>query len=242
MEMYGFEFASLYNADVRAGNLRDRYDVILIADMSPSTILEGYRRGSVPPRFAGGIGNEGVLALDAFVRAGGTLVALNGSTAFAIDAFHLPVENVVGGVERDEFFMSGSLLRMIVDPRHPVVAGMPDRPDVFVARSPVFTVRDGFEGSVFAKYDDDGTPLRSGYLLGEEHLQGYASGVDVRHGEGHVILFGMRPQWRGQPFGNFGFLFNAVLYTKALGDSATPTEEFWSAPDSEGETTEPAAR
>ena len=64
---------------------------------------------------------------------------------------------------------------------------------------------------MLASYPADGSPLRSGYLLGEKYLQGKAAALDVRHGDGHVILLGFRPQWRGQPFGTFRVLFNALL-------------------------------
>ena len=115
------------------------------------------------------------------------------------------------------------------------MSGMPARSKVVVERSPVFTTEDGFEGAVLAKYPADGSPLLSGYLLGEEHLQGYAAALDVKHGDGHVILLGMRPQWRGQPFGNFRIIFNAALYGAAVAATAPANPDFWEAPEEEEE-------
>ena len=230
LERFDFAFENIYNAEMIAGDLKSRLDVILIADIDSENIYQGFAKGTVPPRYAGGLGAEGVRALDAFVRAGGTLVTFNRSSLFAVDKLHLPVENVVAGLERTDFFMGGSLVEMIVDPSHPVMTGMPDRAKVFVARSPVFTVSDDFEGAVLAKYPAAGSPLLSGYLLGEQHLQGYAGALDVRHGAGHVILLAMRPQWRAQPFGTFRIVFNAVLYTSQLAQQAPENPDFWSPP------------
>ena len=230
LERYEFRFANVYNAEMVAGDLRSRFDVLLIVDVSAKDILEGHAKGKVPPRYAGGLGREGGRALDVFVRAGGTLVTLNRSSRFAIDELHLPVEDVVAGLERREFFVGGSIVEMIVDPSHPVMTGMPQRAKIFVARSPVFTVTDDFEGAVLAKYPASGSPLLSGYLLGEEHLQGYASALDVKHGEGRVVLLGARPQWRAQPFGTFRILFNALLYGSQLAASAPEHPGFWSPP------------
>jgi len=230
MEAYQMPFTSLYNPDVRAGALQDRYDVIIIADIGSGTILNGSSEASVPGRYAGGIGDDGLRALDDFVRAGGTLVTLNGSSSFAIDNLHLPVRNVVRGIPRDEFFVSGSVLELHTDPSHPVMSGMPARAPVMVGGSPVFTTEEGFRGLVLAKYADEGSPLMSGYLLGEEHMQGYAAALEVQHGEGRVILLGLRPQWRAQPFGSFRILFNAALYTDAVADVTPDGEPFWEAP------------
>jgi hypothetical protein len=235
LEQYGFDFTSVYNHDVVAGDLHDRYDVIVISDMSGSQITEGFAKGSVPPRYAGGIGNEGVRALDEYVRSGGTLVTWNSSSVFAVEALHLPVKNVVESLPRSEFFLAGSIVAMTVDPSQPVMTGMPERSKVFVARSPVFTVEESYEGSVLAKYQNEGSPLLSGYLLGEEHLHGFASALDVRYGNGHVILLGMRPQWRGQPFGNFRIVFNAALYSSVVAELAPGNEGFWTAPEGQGE-------
>ena len=233
LERYEFDFDNLYNPDVLAGDLRKRFDVVIIADISRRQILDGFAKGTVPARYAGGIGKEGVRALDEFVRAGGTLVTLNASSLFAIDELHLPVKNVVSGIARDSFFLSGSILSMRVDPAHPVMSGMPERSMIFASRSPVFTTSEGFEGTALAKYPAEGSPLLSGYLLGEKRLQGYASALDVHHGNGRVVLLAMKPQWRGQPFGTFRILFNAALYSSQLAAVSPDSSTFWTAPDVE---------
>lgn len=230
LETYGLDPISLRNADVLAGNLRDRYDVIVLADLRARSIMDGFEKGSVPPRYAGGLGQEGVRELDAFVRDGGTLVTINSSSQFAIDELHLPVKNVVADLKRQDFFASGAIVELRTDPSQPVMSGMPERAKVFVGSSPVFSTEKDFEGHVLAKYPDVGSPLLSGYFLGEKHVQGYAAALDVKHGDGHVVLLGMRPQWRGQPFGTFKVLFNAALYTKAVADQAPDNAHFWAAP------------
>ncbi len=233
IENFDFDFDNIYNTDFKAGRMRERYDVIVLVDMGANQILNGSRYGTVPPRYAGGIGQVGVRALDDFVRAGGTLVCMNASSMFAVEALHLPVENVVAGLEQDEFFLNASVLKLIVDTSHPVMWGMPEEAAAMVGRSPVFTVTEEFEGAALAKYQEVGSPLLSGYLLGEEHMQGYAAALDVYHGDGHVILLGLRPQWRGQSYGTFRIFFNAVLYSAEVAALAQPDPDFWTPPEKE---------
>jgi hypothetical protein len=209
LERYGFAFASINTPDI-TGDLRAKFDVIVIGDE---------RRGILP---GGGFGRPAaaapsaedearIKALDAFVRGGGTLVTMSGSAAATIDQLKLPVRNVLSGVGRDKFFAGGSVMRVTTDPSQPVMAGMPKEADIFVFGSPAFETAAGFEGAVLATYPNEGSPLRSGYLLGEQYLHGKAAALDVRHGDGRVILLGFRPQWRGQTFGTFRVLFNAIL-------------------------------
>jgi Zinc carboxypeptidase len=212
LEQYAFDFVNVRNADIQSGALRDRFDVLILADERPASIVDGFTPGSVPPRYEGGIAPRGVRAIDEFVRGGGTLVCLNRSSEFAIDRLQLPVASVTAGLKRQEFFASGSILQVTTDPAHPVMAGMPLQAAVFFDGSPAFQMQEGFRGAVLARYEPKGSPLLSGYLLGEKVLQGQAAALDVRHGDGRVILIGFRPQWRGQPFGTFRVLFNAALF------------------------------
>jgi hypothetical protein len=209
LERYGFEFASINTPDI-TGNLRDKFDVLVVGDE---------RRGVLP---GGGFGRPAaatlsaedearIKALETFVRSGGTLVAMSGSAAAVIDQLKLPVRNVLNGVGRDKFFAGGSVMRVTTDPSQPVMSGMSKSADIFVFGSPAFETTAGFDGAVLASYPNEGSPLRSGYLLGEQFLQGKAAALDVRLGEGHVILLGFRPQWRGQTFGTFRVLFNSIL-------------------------------
>jgi hypothetical protein len=227
LDQYGFKYSIIAPGDVRSGNLESRFDVIIIASDSPRSIRNGFAEGTVPPRYAGGVGDAGTRALDAFVSAGGTLVCLNQAADFAIGALNLPVKNVVAGVASKEFFASGSILEVITDPLHPLMAGMPERAKVFVDDSPVFTTLDGFEGTAIAKYASSGSPRLSGYLLGEKYLHNNAAALDVKHGRGNVVLLGFRPQWRGQPFGTFRTVFNAVLFSRDMADGAVGTNGFW---------------
>ncbi|MEK0430763.1 MAG: hypothetical protein RL139_567 [Gemmatimonadota bacterium] len=215
LDRHEFRYAQIGNADLQAGELRQRFDVIVLASDRAATLRDGYVPGRVPPSIEGGIGDEGSRALDAFVRAGGTVVAMNAAAAFAIDALHLPVRNVVRGLGSAQFFASGSILEVAADTTHPVMAGMPERAKVFFDQSPVFAPGEGFVGATLARYAAAGSPLLSGYLLGESHLQGAAGALDVAHGRGHVILLGFRPQWRGQTIGTFRVLLNAALYAPA---------------------------
>ena len=61
-------------------------------------------------------------------------------------------------------------------------------------------------------------------------MQGYAAAVDVKHGRGHAILIGFRPQWRGQPFGTFRVIFNSALFGRELADRAKGAARILEAP------------
>jgi Zinc carboxypeptidase len=210
LEQYDFSFASAYNADVRNGHLRDRFDVIILPDANSRSILDGHRPGTIPERYAGGIGEEGADELRDFVNAGGTLITFNNASLFAIEQFGLPVTNALAGLNANQFFCSGCLLKVhIEDAKNPLTEGLSENP-IVIERSPAFDTKPDFKGTVLARYPRERSPLESGYLAGPERLEGKAAALDVEYGKGHIVLLGFRPQWRGQSHGAYKFFLNAL--------------------------------
>ncbi len=217
LEQYKFPFTVLHNPEIRDGHLREQYDTIVFAEMNARQIMDGAREGTTPGQFAGGIGEEGAQALRDFVTAGGTVVTLGNAASFAIDEFNLAVANALAGLRTDQFFCSGSLLRVeIADLKNPLVAGLPATPAVMFERNQAFDTRPAFRGRVLASYVKDRNPLVSGYLLGPEQIQGKAAALDANYGTGHIVIIGFRPQWRGQSHGTYKFLFNALYYNSSM--------------------------
>ncbi len=82
---FGFSFTSLHDADVQAGNLRQKFDAIVIPDQAAQQIAQGYRAGSMPPEYCGGLGAKGAAALKEFASAGGTVIFFNHASDYATE-------------------------------------------------------------------------------------------------------------------------------------------------------------
>jgi Zinc carboxypeptidase len=212
MERYGFDLVTLRPRDFNAP-LADIADVVILAEDARIPVETSGGRGgrAMRPEYAEVVTAAGLEGLERFVREGGTLVCLGSASSFAIGQFKLPVRNAVAGLHPEQYFLRGSIVQVTTDPSHPVMAGMPEQAAIFVDSSPVFETQDAFAGRVLAKYHESGSPLLSGYLIGDAFLHGKSAALDVRLDRGHVILLGFRPQWRGQSFGTLRVLFNAAL-------------------------------
>lgn len=216
LDHYGFPVGELRNAHIRAGNLREAYDVILLPSLGARAILEGNREGSVPPEYVGGIGPEGVEALKEFARSGGTILFHEGSTELALEAFDLPLRDVSERAREAGFYSPGSILRFSWEPSSFLTRGMDPEGVAFVGSRPVlFEVTGSGEGdtgtpAVVGSFPADGSLLLSGYLEGGEGIAGAATVVEVPYGAGRLILVGMGLHNRAQMVANFKLLFNAI--------------------------------
>ena len=207
LDQFEFAYTSVGNKEMQEGDLRRRYDVLVFPDQPSSELVSGFAKGAMPEEFTGGLGDAGATALREFASAGGTLVFLNRSTAYATRVLAVKAKNVVEGASDREFYAPGSLLNVVLDTNHPLALGLPREIAVWSELSPAWSA----DEVAVARYPA-AEILASGWLLGEQRLAGQTALVDARLGQGHVILFGMRPQYRGQSYQTFKLFFNSLLY------------------------------
>jgi hypothetical protein len=206
-------------------------------------ILTGHSPGSMPAQYTGGIGLQGALALERYVANGGTLLTFGGAVDFAIEQFGLPVRDIVARAAAKDFSIPGSLIRATVDTSDPLTYGMDQEVALNFVRGAAFAslsqsncvddllnqrdchevVRGGRPIKVFEEpqmFDSvvnfaDEELLMSGWAAGTEFIAGKSALARVPHGDGAVLVYGFRPQFRGQPRGTYKLVFNALLNATA---------------------------
>jgi hypothetical protein len=222
LDEYEFKYTTLTDREIRAGNLRAQFDVILLPNVPGDRLASGLADEVVPPEYAGGLTPAGVDNLRAFVRAGGSLVCLGASSGLAIGAFDLPVRDV-GHEEDQRLFVPGSIVRLALDPTQPLAFGMPQETAAFFAFSSIFASASAAGASApyvdpsqaagvrtIAHYGREDV-LLSGWLEGEDLIAGRAAVVEAPVGSGKVVLLGFPVQHRGQSLATFRLLFNALF-------------------------------
>lgn len=203
-------FTSLKDEELRGGNLRAKYDAIVLPDQAANQLARGLD-APYPDSLRGGIGTAGAASLKAFVEAGGTVLAFNEASDYAIDTFGLPVTDALRGLKNTDFYAPGSLFRVEPNSASPLTATYTaPTPAVWFEDSPAFTITDPSRATAVLQYPASGSALLSGWLLGAPRLNGTAAMVDVRVGQGHVVLYGFRPQYRSQTNATWPLIWSAI--------------------------------
>ena len=222
LDQYGFAWENVWDEDVRGGALSG-FDVLILPDQSERGIREGHEPGSMPEQYVGGLGEEGTAAVRAFVEGGGRLVAFDAAVDYAITTFGLPFRNTVREASSQDFFIPGSIIRLEVEPSHPLAYGVEEDAVTLFAGSQVLERTDGGDRDgvttpvCYAREDY----LVSGWTLGgDEYLAGRTAAAQLEVGEGDVVLFAFTPHFRGQPRNTFKLLFNALVGASTEGDAA----------------------
>jgi hypothetical protein len=226
-EIFGFPVKSIMDAELKAGNLKSKYDVLVLPADNAITMVGraapaaggrvgggggGFGGPQTPPEYRTGFGDEGVAAIKAFVQAGGTLVTFGEAGALAIDRLQLPLKDVVAGKNSREFWSPGSTFHVTVNTANPLAYGMPSSAlATWLPGSQAYEITDATaKVETIVSYVDKGV-LQSGWLNGESVVASKAAMVSVPYGSGRVVLIGFRAQHRAQTHGTYKLVFNALL-------------------------------
>jgi len=230
----GVPFVSVRNEMLRAGDLSAFIDVLLIPSIRGAELDEGRAAGTIPDEFAGGLAPEGAIAIEEFVRGGGTLVTLGSSSQWAIDLLQLPLMDATRDDASKEFSCPGSVLRTVPEPFElgdlgspgGLVAGVDESVAVFFSGNNAWrdmTEKEREDARLPKEKDDPShctTLLRyapthvllSGWIAKPEAIEGRGAWVRAEYGKGRVHLFAFRPQYRGWSQGNFQLIFRAAIF------------------------------
>ena len=234
LERFEFPFEIVYPKQLEAGNLQKDFDVLLFTDdaLPPKGAWGSDRPGrqpnskDTPAEYQAALGNSTDAktspAVGAFVRGGGTVVAI-GSSARFLELLGAPLKPALAQevdgefkpLDTKSFYIPGSILRARVDNRQPLAYGLPDQVDVFFNQSQTFTPIAGAAGYANVSWFQGRDLLRSGWAVGEEKLAGTIAVADVDVGKGKLFVMAPEVAQRAQSYGTFKFLFNGLLYGPA---------------------------
>ncbi len=228
LERYGFRFDVIYPQDINDGELKTRYDVVILTDDAVLDERDSSERATnIPPEYRRTTGSlttaRSVPQLKAFVESGGTLITVGRATAIAME-MGVPVSSALvesrsegtRPLPRERYYVPGSVLRVSVDNTTPLAYGFERQVDVFFDNSPVFRL--GSEAADSIKrvaWFSSPSPLRSGWAWGQKYLENGVAVADAKLGRGRVLLFGPEVNFRAQSHATFKFLFNAIYYATA---------------------------
>jgi len=235
MEQFGFKASLVYAKDIDAGNLNEKYDVIIFVPGAIPALSGRTNRGSssnsspepetIPEEFRGQLGRisaeKSIPELKKFIEEGGKLVTIGSSTNLVYH-LNLPVRNAmvemgVNGLERslpaEKYYIPGSILSANTDNAIPAAWGMPVMSDIYFDNSPVFKISTEAIASKKIKpilWFSNPAPLRSGWAWGQAYLRDGVTAFEAQVGRGKLYAFGPEITFRAQTHGTFKLLFNQL--------------------------------
>lgn len=242
LEQFEFPYELVFAPQLDAGNLREKFDVLVFPGGSMPRLNPESTPGqeffssqaappaNVPEQYKNRIGRltveKTIPNLKQFLNQGGTILAIDTAS---ILAFHLKlpvsnplVEKMPDGSEKplgqEKFYVPGSLVRAKVDVAHPLAHGMKPEINVFFDNTPCFTLFPEAPASGFKPvvWFDAGKLLTSGWAWGEHYLKNTIQVIEAPVGAGKLFLYGPEVTYRGQPHAAFKLVFNGIYYGPAV--------------------------
>jgi len=230
-DRFGIPYDLIYKEQVKKGDLRNKYDVILMAaqNINRQTVLQAPAARPQPyqksekykflgmygetPDMSGGFGQEGVDNFAKFLEGGGTLIAAGAATRFPVEfgwAHTVDTEQITGVTAYRPIIQAE-----IARPEHPIFYGYVEKtiPIKYVGGT-VFRAGVADQANILGRYVGGDASVLSGLMTGADQLRQRVFAADIPNacnGKGRVILFANNPVYRWQNHGEFNMIFNAVL-------------------------------
>jgi hypothetical protein len=234
-DVFEIGYDLIFKEQVKAGNLRAKYDVILIPsqgrsgkglvfDIAPVGKPLAYRKSD---RFkslgmygesddvTGGMGLGGAVEIQKFVDEGGVLITLGGASFFPAE-FGL-ARRVDAGRPSAQFYAPGPIVEAeITQPAHPIFYGYSRKAvPVRYANGPLLSIQ-GQEAErdrqTLMRFRGTDAAVLSGLMKGAAEIRNRPAIAEVQAGKGRIVMFATNPCFRYENLGEFNMLFNAVLH------------------------------
>jgi hypothetical protein len=242
---FELKYDLIYKEQIRQGNLRALYDVIVIPNQSRSAksivfdleskgMAIDYAKSNEFPTLGmyggssditGGMGLEGVVELDKFVKAGGVLITLGVASFLPADYGLTPT--IDAQRTTPQFYAPGPIVEAeITQPANPIFYGYTSKMiPVRYANGPLLRVPiDDRKKEILMRFSGTDRSVLSGLMRGVAETRDRPAIVDVPSGRGRVLMFATNPCYRWQNLGEFNMLANAILnhnHTAKASSSAT---------------------
>jgi hypothetical protein len=226
----------IFKEQARAGNLRAKYDVIIVPSQGrtakdvvydipvygqplPYTKTARYRflgdYGSSPD-IRGGMGLAGLEELRKFVSEGGTLITLGESSAVPAEFGLTPDIEVKR--PSTAFYAPGPIVAAnVLKPASPIFYGYTDRAiPVRWASTALLSVPLRDKQNVLMELPGGEKNVLSGFMNGADEIKDRPAIVLSPVDSGQVLMFATNPIYRWQNFGEFRMLYNAIFNYKNL--------------------------
>jgi hypothetical protein len=231
-DQYKVPYDLIFKEQILAGNLRDKYDLLLIPTQARSSkaLVNDIPRTKIPYAYTktdkykflgdygssdditGGMGAAGVAEIQKFTEAGGLLVTLGASSSFPADFGILPKFDTSNTSPR--FYAPGPVVEAtITQPTNPIFYGYSaSTVPVRYAGGPLFRLDpDTNKADVLMRYPGGDKSVLSGLFNGADEIKNRAAIVRAKVGQGEIVMFATNPIWRWQNVGEFRMMFNAIM-------------------------------
>ena len=187
----------------------------------------------------GGLGLEGALEFEKFIKGGGTLLAFGSGCGLVTDLGML--RGINSRLDRNIACPGTILAGTVRQPNNPIAYGYCEHPSIYRSSLPLMSVEEKLRKYVVLQFgtktpDNEGQQmrtavarqsarqagapkdekksiplLRSGLLRNGTAIDGTAAIVDAPLGKGRVVLFAFNPMYRWMNQSSFSFVHNALL-------------------------------